>query len=88
MWLAQYRATPFQAGRHIMKLCNETKGYASPATAQTALEKALMKQGRNIGDVRWLIAVNDKGRYAPVVVYGRVELNICALANAGICVVN
>ena len=70
-----------------MKLCTESKSFASPANAQRALVTALRRQGLVLDDVRWLISVNDAGRFVPVVIYS-AKTNACGLANAGVSVIS
>lgn len=51
-----------------MKLCAEAKGYATSQNAVTALTKKLVAAGLKLEDVRYLVAVNDEGRFVPTLV--------------------
>ena len=51
-----------------MNLLQTDRTYATAATALQALVIACEKLGKDISDVRHLIAVNADGRFAPVVV--------------------
>jgi len=51
-----------------MNLLQTDRTYATAATALKALVIACKKLGKDISDVRHLIAVNADGRFAPVVV--------------------
>lgn len=72
-----------------MRIFTDVKGYATPENAIKALDKALATQGSHRDNVRWLVTVTPAGRFAPVIILdARFELNLCALANAGVCVTN
>jgi hypothetical protein len=51
-----------------MNILKTAKTYATSANATLALLNACKKIGKDIVDVRFLIAVNEYGRFAPVVV--------------------
>ena len=51
-----------------MNLLQTDRTYATAANAMKALVIASKKLGKDISDVRHLIAVNADGRFAPVVV--------------------
>lgn len=51
-----------------MKLCAEAKGYATVANAVQKLRLKLGDAGLRLEDVRYLIAVNDAGRFVPTLV--------------------
>jgi hypothetical protein len=51
-----------------MNLLRTTTTYATPDNATKALVKTLAKAGLTLDAVRYLIAVNADGRYAPVLV--------------------
>lgn len=68
---------------------NVTRTYKTQENAITALDKALVAQGRQLGDARWTIITHADGRFSPLVIIDRNnDLNLCALANAGVCVTN
>ena len=50
-----------------MNLLQTDRTYATAANALKALVIACKKRGKDISDVRHLIAVNADGRFAPVV---------------------
>jgi len=51
-----------------MNILKSAKTYATAANAMLGLCKACTKIGKDVADVRYLIAVNEYGRFAPVVV--------------------
>jgi hypothetical protein len=51
-----------------MNILKTDRTYATAANAVKALVIACTKIGKDIADVRYVIAVNEFGRFAPVVV--------------------
>jgi hypothetical protein len=70
-----------------MRLFNDAHSYATPANAIKALEQALAKVGLTTAQVRWMVAVNDRGRFSPVVSMGQ-ETRLLQLVNFNVCVTN
>lgn len=69
-----------------MQIAAEVKGYASYANAIKALDKGLAKIGRDRSNSRWLISVNERGRFIPAVQFGG-DPEILMLAYIGIAVI-
>lgn len=73
-----------------MRLFKEPKGYATQANAERKLMKVLNVGSRDELDRRcnYLIAVNDEGRFLPVVsqLHGYDHMRAC-LIYEGVCVV-
>jgi hypothetical protein len=63
-----------------MNLLKTTTTYATPANAEKALVKTLAKAGLTLDAVRYLIAINADGRYAPVLV-GAAYISFAVNAN-------
>lgn len=55
-------------------LLRTKRTYKSRENAELALRKVCKRYHRDLSTIRWLIAVDDKGRFAPVVV-GSDEIN-------------
>lgn len=70
-----------------MRIFNDAHSYKTPANAIAQLDKALASMGRSRNDVRWMVAINEHGRFSPVVSMG-TDHELLALANANICVTN
>jgi hypothetical protein len=72
-----------------MDIIRTTRTYATRFNAITALRKALMTIGgiASLGTCRWLIAVDEDGRYAPVVSIGD-RSDLCILAHHGVTIIN
>ena len=66
-----------------MNLLRTDKTYKTQWLAVKALEKKLIELGGNLNDTRYVIAVNEDGRFAPVV-FG---IDFLPLAQHGITVV-
>lgn len=45
-----------------------SRTYKTFENAKNALVMLITKSGRDIDNIRWLIAVNDAGRFAPVII--------------------
>ena len=58
-----------------MNLLNTDRTYATRENAIKALELGCKKIGSTIDKIRFVIAVNEAGRFAPVVVGDRAENN-------------
>ena len=69
-----------------MDLLKTDKTYASRANAVRALTQAADKLGGSLSDLRYVIAVNEDGRYAPVVMV-HSQMQLLAFAHIGITVV-
>lgn len=68
---------------NTFKLFNTVVGYATEKNAQRALDKALAKYcDGNTEIIHYVIAVNQDGRYLPVV----IGKDYAHLAHHGICV--
>ncbi len=73
-----------------MNLLQTDRTYASYDNAMTMLVKTLKNAGLTLDDVRYLIAVNERGRFAPVLL-ASTKLPLPLLiqfAHVGITVVN
>jgi len=66
-----------------METFRTTQTYKTRARAIKKLESALAAHHATLGDVHWLIAVNEEGRFGPVV----VGADNVALCHDGITVV-
>jgi hypothetical protein len=49
-----------------MRIANEAKGYKSVITAEAKLAETLARLGESLDSVRWIMAVNNAGRFVPV----------------------
>ena len=68
-----------------MQLFNQVKGYATAANAERKL-RAVM--GDAFTYTRWVIAINDTGRYVPVVALDNDNrLDMASLCQNGIAVI-
>lgn len=71
-----------------MDLIKTDRTYKTRDNAVKALEMALAKYELTLDNARWLIAVNDDGRFAPVVVSIYNErIPLSSLPHVGITVV-
>jgi hypothetical protein len=66
-----------------MNIITAQRTYATQANAQKALEKTLTVAGLTLDNVRWLIAVNEQGRFVPTL----VGIEHVRFAHAGIMVI-
>jgi hypothetical protein len=66
-----------------MDLLRTDRTYATRANAAKALEKKVAELGGDIRNIRYVIAANEEGRFAPVV----VGIDNLVLAHHGITVV-
>jgi hypothetical protein len=65
-----------------MNIIKTTKTYATAANATKALAKMV-----NLDSVRWMIAVAEDGRFAPVVVFDTKRPELVGLAHRSVTVV-
>lgn len=62
--------------------------YKTRKNAVHALEQAADKLGLNKDALRYVIAVNEEGRFAPVVLVGGTQEHLVSLAWEGVTVVS
>jgi hypothetical protein len=68
-----------------MRLFNKADSYATPEDAEKKLRKVA---GDEIERMHWVIAVNEEGRFVPVVTDWRNRNHHkAALAHQGVCIV-
>ena len=70
-----------------MGIIKTDRTYGSAANAVKALDRACERLGVTRDSLRWMVAVAEDGRFAPVVLYGGETSNL-RFAHVGVTVVS
>ena len=66
---------------------NGGKSYVQQETAIAKLTEKFEKNGLKLDEVRWLIMVNEDGRFVPTIIYDPYRNELLSLVHYGISVI-